>query len=406
MSFGLEPSDRKFLLMAGALLGVLSVVALLSGSPSGGKSAGLASSYSVASDGGKAAYTLLDEMGYRVERWNQSPQDLPGAGGIVLILADPILPASEEESFALLSFVRQGGQVVVTGAAGARMLVTSEFAETGVRTGQWKRFSAEVPSALTANAPEISMEAGSRWSRVPAEALRCYGDRDGATVVQIRLGKGEMIWWADSFPLTNYGLTQDSNLAFFLNSVAPNAGTSELQPGAKSGPHSSRPLPPRVLWDEYFHGDRAGLWSYLGATPVPWFLVQLGIVFAAAVLTYSRRSGPVRALRQESRLSSLEFVETLGDLYWRKGYSAGALQIAYQRFRLLALRRLGLPLSTSSEELFRGIRDQLGWTVPGLWQVLQRSELGAKDSDLSDARSLQLIQELYDYSRRLGLQHS
>jgi hypothetical protein len=402
MSFGLEPSDHRFLLTAGTLLGVLTVLAILTGSPSGGKSAGLASSYSVANDGGKAAYTLLEQMGYRVERWNQSPQDLPDFTGTVLILADPILPASSEESFALLNFVRHGGRVVVTGAAGAKMLVASEFAQRSPRSAEWKRFPAEIPSALTVNASEIIMAAGSRWSKVPAEALRCYGDEDGATVVQIQLGKGEVIWWADSSPLTNYGLTQESNLAFFLNSVGPQSHTPSGRTGGPDRPQSSAG---RVLWDEYFHGDRAGLWSYLGATPVPWFLVQLGIVFAAAVLTYSRRFGPVRPLRQQSRLSPLEFVETLGDLYWRKGYSAGALQIAYQRFRALTLRRLGLPLSTSSPELFRGIRDQLGWTVPGLWQVLQRCELGARDSDLDDVRSLHLIQELYDYSHRLGLQH-
>ena len=401
MSVGVEPGDRKFLLIAGALLGVLTVVALVSGSPSGTKSAGLASSYSVANDGGKAAFTLLEDMGYRVERWSQPPQDLPGVPGTVLILADPLVPASAEESSALLSFVRQGGRVVVTGTAGAKMLVASEFAQTGVTAAEWKRFSAEAPSAVTMNAPEISMEARSRWRKAPADALRCYGDEDGATVVQVRLARGEMIWWADASPLTNYGLTQDSNLALFLDSVGPASDAVASQPGAKSAS-----LPARVFWDEYFHGDRAGLWSYLGATPVPWFLVQLGIVFAAAVLTYSRRSGPIRALHQESRLSPLEFVETLGDLYWRKGYAAGALQIAYQRFRLTALRRLGLPLSTSSEELFRGIREQLGWTVPGLWQVLQRCESGARDAGLDDVRSLHLIQELYDYSRRLGLQHS
>lgn len=405
MWFELDPGDRRFLLTAAAVLGVLTFLALISGSRAGQRSAGLASSYSTAGDGAKAAYNLLGEIGYRVQRWNQPPQDLPDASGAVVILADPTLPASSEEGFALLNFVRQGGRILVTGAAGARILMAVEFADRSPRSHEWKRFSAEAPSAITLNAPEISMEGTSRWPKMSPQALRCYGDDEGATVVEIGLGKGEMIWWADSSPLTNYGLTQDSNLSLFLNSVGPQSTENTSRGAAGSTLPAGRRLPVLVLWDEYFHGDRSGLWSYLGTTPVPWFLVQLGLVLAVTILTYSRRFGAVRPLRQESRLSPLEFVETLGDLYWRKGYSAGALQIAYQRFRLVALRRLGLPPSTSSEALFRATRDQLGWRVPGLWEVMQRCELGTKDPDLGDLRSLHLIQELYDYSRRLGLQH-
>ena len=117
---GLEPSDRKFLLTSGAILGALTVVALLSGSPSGGESAGFVSSYSAASDGSKAAYTLLEELGYRVERWNQPPTELPESGNVVLIMADPFVTASAEESSALVGFVRNGGRIVVTGLEGAK----------------------------------------------------------------------------------------------------------------------------------------------------------------------------------------------------------------------------------------------------------------------------------------------
>jgi hypothetical protein len=404
MPIGLEPGDRKFLLTAGGLLAALTVVALLSGSASGGKSSGFASSYSTASDGGKAAYTLLNELGYRLERWNQPPQDLPLGPGTVLILADPVVPASSDERSALVSFVRQGGRVLVTGPEGGKLVGATDINDAP-RMGEWTRFRPEVPSEITRDAPEVSMNGSTRWSKLPADALRCYGDDNGAAVVELRIGKGALVWWADSSPLTNYGLTRDSNLALFLNAVGPQRLAGKLKSSGADTVDPPQTAPARVLWDEYFHGDRAGLWSYLGATPAPWFLVQLGVVLAAAILTYSRRSGPVRPLGRESRLSPLEFVETLGDLYWRKGYSAGALEVAYQRFRLLALRRLGLPASTSTEELFRAIRDRLDWSVPGLWQVLQRCEIEAKDSKLDDVRSLYLIQELYDYSRRLGLQH-
>jgi hypothetical protein len=408
MPIELEPSDRKFLLTAGAILGALTVVALLSGSPSGEKSAGFVSSYSAASNGSKAAYTLLGELGYRVERWNQPPTELPESDNAVLIMADPFVTPSAEESSALMGFVRRGGRIVATGLAGARILRENGPGEGTERTFGWKRFPAELPSPVGANAPEINMPGNTRWSKLGPDQLRCYGDGQGAAVVQIPLGRGEIIWWADSAPLTNYGLTQASNLALFLNSVGPvkPSHPSGRQTGTLKKSDRATYQRAHVLWDEYYHGDRAGLWSYLGRTPIPWFLAQLAVVFVATLFTYGRRAGPIRALRQESRLSPLEFVETLGDLYWRKGYSAGALEVAYQRFRSLLRRKLGLPSSASTEELYRGVHDRLGWTVPGFGQALQRCERGIRDSDLGAVPSLQLIQELHDYSHRLGLQRS
>ncbi len=134
--------------------------------------------------------------------------------------------------------------------------------------------------------------------------------------------------------------------------------------------------------------------------------MQLCGLLAAALLTFGRHSGPVRTLRQESRLSPLEFVETLGDLYQRKRAAAGALEIAYHRFRFLLLRRLGLPSTATLQEISRGVRERLGWTVPGFWETLQRCERGVKSQELTDAQSMQLIQELHDYSRRFGLAKS
>ena len=132
-------------------------------------------------------------------------------------------------------------------------------------------------------------------------------------------------------------------------------------------------------------------------------MVQLGLVLLAAFGTFGRRNGPVRALRQESRLSPLEFVETLGDLYQRKGGASEALGIAYRRFRFVLLRRLGLAPSASPQDIQRGVRERLGWSVPGFSETLQRCEMGVKNRKLTSARSLHLTQELHDYSRRFGL---
>lgn len=397
MQPALAPGDRKLLIIAGALIAAISTVALLVSPPSPSTSPGIPSTYSADSGGAKAAYLLLGEMGYRVERWVHPPQELPeapaagesseGAEGparTLLVLADPIIPASAEEKTSLLKFVQQGGQVLVAGALGNMLAPPLALTNSRRAEVEEKIYEAELPAPFTRGAPKISMKSDSRWAARSGDHMRYYGDADGGTVVVYPIGKGRVVWWADSGPLTNYGLTEVSNLMLFLNSIG--------EPGTV-----------RVLWDEYYHGERMGFWSYLGRTPIPWSMAQLGLLMAAALFTFGRRSGPVRVLGKESRLSPLEFVETLGDLYRRKGGAAEALGVAYQRFRFVLLKRLGLPPAASPLEIHRGVRERLGWSIPGFSETLQRCELGVKDKAMTGARSLHLIQELHDYSRRFGL---
>ncbi len=401
MPVGLESGDRNFLIVSGASLAALTAATLVLAPPPAERPEGFTSSYSTATGGSNAAYLLLGDLGYSVERWSRSPAELPRDGSAVVVLADPVFPASSDERAALRQFAVAGGRLVVTGASGAALL-----GETGVKAGRdspdWRRFPAESPSPITRGAPEIAMTTGVRWTDSAPDHLRLYGDSGGATVVSFPIGRGIIVWWADSGPLTNSGLTEASNLGLFLNSVGP-----QISPGRRQRTALESPAPvirpTRVLWDEYFHGERLGFWSYLGKTPVPWLLVQLALVFAGIIFSYGRRSGPLRPPAQESRLSPLEFVETLGDLYQRKGAAAGALEIAYQRFRSQLARRLGASSGAQARELYRGARERLGWTVPGLWETLQACEQGVTDAHLSNARSLSLIQDLHDYSRRLGL---
>ncbi len=167
----------------------------------------------------------------------------------------------------------------------------------------------------------------------------------------MRDGSGEIIWWGSDSPLTNYGITRASNLALFLNCVGSAPGT-------------------RILWDEYFHGVRPGLWHYLSHTPLPWALLQLLVLAAFLVITYARRSGALRPLLRQPRLSPLEFIETVGALYQRKGAAAGALEIAFPRFRFLLARRLGIPSTVTTAELILSVRERPGWTIPGFAETL------------------------------------
>src|SRR5580692_5022266 len=80
------------------------------------KGDGHPSSYSNLRHGAKAAYLLLQQSGYPVERWQSSPKELPADGhGILLIVGEPVSRPTNEESNALSRFVLHGGSILAAG---------------------------------------------------------------------------------------------------------------------------------------------------------------------------------------------------------------------------------------------------------------------------------------------------
>ena len=59
----------------------------------------------------------------------------------------------------------------------------------------------------------------------------------------------------------------------------------------------------------------------------------VALLAIAALLTFSRRSGPLRPVPPPSRLAPLEFVETLGGLYQQAHAASVAVDVYYQRFQ-------------------------------------------------------------------------
>src|SRR5262245_20311919 len=104
MSMRLAKSDRRLLLWA-ALIFVPAIAALAILSSGEGDS-DIPSSYSAQATGAKAAFLLLQELGYDAERWEQPPTELPEeAGHTVLVLVNPMKPPSSEEKSALQMYL-------------------------------------------------------------------------------------------------------------------------------------------------------------------------------------------------------------------------------------------------------------------------------------------------------------
>jgi len=379
----LDAGDRKILLAAFAIFVITSVIAIAVG-PSGQSSSGYPSIYSTESDGAKAAYILLSQTGYQVEHWRQPPSKLleRGANTVILII-QPTQNATLEDRQRLRKYVEAGGRVVAVGPTAALVLPRSAMMPS-VPHFAWQEYPALLPDGVTREAPAIVMAPAAFWNLHDSASKVDFGDSKDGVVASYKYGKGEVIWWASPDPLTNSGITHKSNLQLFLNSL---------------GSPSSR----TVLWDDYFHTGEVTLFETLWASPLKWAGLQLCLLAIAVLLTYSRRHGPLRVLPQSAPMATLEFVETLGGLY--ESAKAGELpvQIAYERFRHLLFRKLGISTSATPAEVSRRVESRLAELAPQCEPLLRECESAQYQDDFKESESLRIVRTLEQFSERLKL---
>jgi Domain of unknown function (DUF4350) len=383
----LAKADRRLLMWAALIfVPLVAALALLS---SGEADSGDPSSYSAQASGSKAAYLLLQDMGYKIERWERPPTDITGADaqGTVLVLANPSRPPSHEEKDALQSYLSYGGKILITDFAADLYLPQSEIQRELVAGPLANEYQPQLVTSLTRGGA-ISMSPTAYWKHCSTNCLVHYVDnRFGSPrpiVVSYQIGKGQVIWWAASTPLNNGGISHAGNMELLLNSIGPVEDN-------------------HVLWDEYFHSSQRTAGSYLKETPVLFGLAQGALAMLALLLTYSRRNGPIYPPHAPSRLSPLEFVETLGGLYRSAHVTRAALEVPYMRFRTLAARQLGLKTGVPAPDLARAIRNRLGYKDDSLQDLLVRIEAALFDPELKEAAALELVQQLHSHARRLQL---
>lgn len=379
----LDSADRKILLVALSILLVCLIISVAV-NPSAEESLPYPSPYSAASGGAKAAYTLLSQIGYRTEHWRKSPSKLMEHGvNTVLVVAVPTQNPTPEDRQELRRYVERGGKLIAIGGETAALLPRSAVLP-GLPHFAWQTYRALIPSGLTSNAPEIAMAPSVYWQTSDEASHVQYGESREAVVVSYKYGKGEVIWWAAADPLTNTGILQKNNLQFFLNSVGPSRDRT-------------------VLWDDYFHEGEVTLADTLLASPLKWSVLQLALLALFVVLTYSRRHGPVRPLPQKSRLATLEFVETLGALYQRVGATELPVQVAYERFRHLLHRKLGISTSASAHQLAERLAGRVGESVADLEQNITACESARYQPEIKQEETLRLVKWLDALSRKLKI---
>jgi len=121
------------------------------------------------------------------------------------------------------------------------------------------------------------------------------------------------------------------------------------------------------------------------------------------VLSFSRRSGPVRELPAVARATPIEFLDALGSLYRSAGAASTAVAIALERFRRHMLRLCGLrgqPMN--AVELAAAVHRRFPQADHTLEADLLACEEAASNETMAPRAALKLIQKLHVHEQRLA----
>ena len=383
----LDAKDRKLLLWS---LGIGLGLAILTGFllPSGNDNDNpLPSSYLSGQHGARAAYETLLRSGYSVERWERPLNELAATAGpdTVVIFAQPFTREPNDIK-AVRRILERGGRVLSTGFFGG-FILPGEASDTP------KEFNFAAcklePEGLDSlsGSGEVWMKPEATWQvGNPAHRVEysCGGE---PAVVEYDWGKGHAVWWAKSTPLENGSLARANDLDLLLNSLGP-----------RQGHH--------FYWDESLHGEIRSNWSYAAGPALTILRFGLPVLGLLVVLSFSRRSGPVRDLPGPARATPIEFLEALGSLYRNAGAASTAVAVAWERFRRHGLQSAAADGLRGSQmgaaELAAAIRRRFPEAGASLETDLAACEDAAWGETVSARDALKLVQALHGHQEEIS----
>ncbi len=372
----LDAKDRKLLLACLGAVVLVAVVTALFARNQNRDDNPVPSSYLTGRHGARAAYDLLQENGYAVERWEQPLSELANQAntGTVVILAEPFL-SSVDDFKAVDGIVAHGGRVLVTGMAGGALAPDEAV---GPRMQFGSAACKLEPEGLDplAGSGEVWMTPAASWNLTSPRYRVEYSCAGTPVVVEYNVGAGHVVWWASSTPLENGSIARGENMSFFLNSLGPREGR-------------------HFYWDESLHGEVQSEWYYARGAALNFLIWGICGLALLVVFSFSRRNGPLRALPVAQRTTPVEFVEALGALYAKAGASATAVSLAYDRFRSRVGGLCGLRgLQMNAEELGAALRRRFPQASAELETDLKEGEERAKDDSLTAKEALKVVQAL------------
>ncbi|HEX4608531.1 MAG TPA: DUF4350 domain-containing protein [Urbifossiella sp.] len=357
-----DPASRLWWAVPAVAVVLLAVVGMVLGG--GPKSVDYGTSYDASGGGFRAAYLLLDGLGYPVERSRRPP-----AGRDVrwVLFPDKLGP---KEATALDDWVQRGGV----------MLLAADNPETAARFGLEVTVTGGRPlepsrpdglavprtvgkgESFTATAPDVTHVLVGAAEVTGPPGVDAWGVVGGRPLVTIHArGRGRV--WLLHRPdvLTNANLRGEDNAV--LACRLAEAMLADRPDG-------------RLAFDEYCHGlrDRPSVTELLFRPPVLGVTLQ-ALALTALVLWHAAvRFGPPRPDPPPARRSKDEFLDALAGLLARNGDRAEAYRTVRDDLRRRLEADLGLPAGTPAGVLAREAARRRGADAGRLTRLLSAPE--------------------------------
>jgi hypothetical protein len=395
------------------------------------------STYHSGPTGLRALHDFLNESGYKVVRWKETPQKLlTGPGKLVktfVVVGQVKVRFTEAEHQALAKWIAAGGHYVVidrnaeqgreTAQPGSWNLTSRRFeaptlevnpADPGQMTDKVVAFKPVQPTIFTRNvqsvqpsrfAARLNIEvtpAGtqsqetekSSEDQIPpppassgssAPVVHLLDDK-GALLVDFAYGAGRISILTDPYIVSNGGIKLEDNLQLATNILTAADGL--------------------IAFDEYHQGKgltQNSFAAYFAGTPVLLLAGQAGLVVLLLLWTRGRRFARPLPLVQVDRRSSLEFVASMAELQQRARAFDLAIENIYTRTRRVLARHAGVDYNSSRSEIASRIAARGTIDANRLETLMRQCEDVINGQPCSRRESIDLVRRLRELERDLGL---
>ena len=396
------------------------------------------STYHSGPTGVRALHDFLNESGYKVIRWKETPQKLlTDSGSLVktfVVVGQVQVRFTDAETAALAKWIERGGRYVVidrnpvgepdkdatgwdistkyfnfptldvnpadtnqmTNEVVALQPVQPTILTKDIQSVLPSRFAARMSIALT---PKASMQPddvteydedeppppAQTTSTSPAPVVHIADDK-GALLLDYSYGLGKVVILSDPYIVSNGGIKLNDNLQLALNILTAEDGL--------------------IAFDEYHQGKggrQNSLAGYFSGTPVLLIAGQISLLVLLVLWTKGRRFGRPLPLTQVDRRSSLEFVASMAELQQRARAFDLAIENIYTRTRRVLARHAGVDYNSSRSEIASRIASRGTVDAKRLETLMRQCEDVINGQPCSWRQSIDLVRRLREVERDLGL---
>ena len=414
------------------------------------------STYNGGATGTRALYDFLNESGYRVLRWRESPGTLIKKSAAVrpavfVVVGETKEPFDEEERQALLDWVKTGGRLVLidrrpnwnllppagglqvateyqkfptrdahpdnpdemTAGVSLARAVQPTLLTRRVATVMPSRFASHIKFVSRAKPTPHEQPTPDEGEPTLEELLRgtpkpepeappppVAGEAEPITapVVHIADYQGPLV--------VDYSFGKGRIVLLSDPFIVANGGLKRADNLLLAINLVGRDKSALIAFDEFHQGHSAQqnqLLAYFAGTPFVPLLAQGGLLLGLFIWARGRRWARPLPLAQVDRRSKLEFVASMAELQQRAQAYDLALENIYTRTRRALARYAGVGHDAPNDALAQQIAARTQMDAHALAQLLDECAEHITGTPLKAARALELTAQLRELESRLGL---